>query len=201
MGIFFPNIINGNFFNEGRNQIKWLQPATKVKRSFSTTSGLDGKKSVKGTVAFLGAKKGSNKYQQAYYDAMIPLYYLSPVTLLRSLSTGEVFAYRASVIEKAFKKKMGDVLGKSIAGFDMDKFMGEVLNGNGTGYISSLTGSIAPDLLKKMEKFISQQERWNKLAYNFSAISRLKDTVTKKVKAMIEKVRRRDKRCGWEKTS
>jgi hypothetical protein len=186
-GNLLPNIINGNFFNEGRNQIKWLQPATKVKRSFSTTSGLGGKKSVKGTVAFLGAKKGSNKYQQAYYDSMIPLYYLSPVTLLKSLSTGEVFAYRASVIEKAFKKKMGDVLGKSIAGFDMDKFMGEVLNGNGTGYISSLTGSIAPDLLKKMEKFISQQERWNKLAYNFSAISRLKDTVTKKVKAMIEK--------------
>ncbi len=186
-GNLLPNIITGDFFNDNRNQIRWLQPAKQFERTFTTNVGLRGKTRAKGTVKFLGAKEGSNKFQQSYYDAMAPLYYLSPVTLVKSLGNGEAFAYRASVIEKAFKKEMQDVLEKSIAGFDMNKFMEEILNGNGEAYLSTLTGSIAPDLLKKMEKFIGKQERWNKLAYNFSAISRAKDAVTKKLEEMIEK--------------
>ena len=186
-GNLLPNVINGKFFNDNFNQIKWLQPAKQFERTFTTNVGLRGNRRAEGKVKFLDVKEGSNKFQQAYYDSMAPLYYLSPVTLVKSLGNGEVFAYRANLIEKAFKKKMGDVLSKSIAGFDMDKFMGEVLSGNGEAYLATLTDSIAPDLLKKMEKFIGQQERWNKLAYNFSAISRLKDDITKKVKDMIEK--------------
>ena len=186
-GNLFANIINGDFFNDNRNQIGWLQPAKQFERTFTTKVGLRGNKRVKGTVKFLGAKEGSNKFQQSYYDAMAPLYYLSPVTWVKSLGNGEVFAYRASVIEKAFKKKMSDVLAENIAGFDMNKFMEEILNGNGEAYLSTITDSIAPDLLKKMEKFIGEQERWNKLAYNFSAISRAKDAVTKRVQEMIEK--------------
>lgn len=186
-GNLLPNVINGKFFSDRFNQIEWLQPAKPFERTFTTNVGLRGKKRVEGKVKFLDAKKGSNKFQQAYYDAMAPLYYLSPVTLVKSLGNGEVFAYTANVIEKAFKKKMGDVLSKSIAGFDMDKFMGEVLSGNGEAYLATLTDSIAPDLLKKMEKFIGQQERWNKLAYNFSAISRARDDITKRLNEMIEK--------------
>ncbi len=186
-GNLLPNVINGKFFNDTFNQIKWLQPAKPFERTFTTNVGLRGKKRVKGKVKFLDAKEGSNKFQQAYYDSMVPLYYLSPVTLVKSLGNGEVFAYTANVIEKAFKKKMGDVLSKNIAGFDMDKFMGEVLSGNGEAYLATLTDSIAPDLLKKMEKFIGQEERWNKLAYNFSAISRARDDITKRLNEMIEK--------------
>jgi hypothetical protein len=186
-GNLLPNVINGKFFNDNFNQIKWLQPAKPSERTFTTNVGLRGEKRVKGKVKFLEAKEGSNKFQQSYYDAMVPLYYLSPVTLVKSLGNGEVFAYRANVIEKAFKKKMEDVLSKNIAGFDMDKFMGEVLNGNGEAYLATLTDSIAPDLLKKMEKFIGQQERWNKLAYNFSAISRAKEKTQKWINENIGK--------------
>jgi hypothetical protein len=186
-GNLFGNVVTGDFFNANRNRIEWLQPAKQYERTFITKTGLRGKKSVKGSVKFLDAKKGSNKFQQSYYDAMMPLYYLSPVTLARSLATGEVFAYRANLIEKEFRKKMEKVLAEKIANFNMDNFMAEVLNGNGEAYLTALTESISPELLKKMEKFIGQQERWNKLAYNFSAISRTRDEIVNKVKGLIEK--------------
>jgi hypothetical protein len=186
-GNLLPNIINGNFFNDNSNKIGWLQPAKQFERTFTTNVGLSGNRRVEGKVKFLDVKEGSNKFEQAYYDSMAPLYYLSPVTLVKSLGNGEVFAYRANLIEKAFKKEMGDVLSKSIASFDMKEFMGEVLSGNGEAYLATLKDSIAPELLKKMEKFIGQQERWNKLAYNFSAISRARDDITKRLNEMIEK--------------
>jgi hypothetical protein len=113
---------------------------------------------------------------------MTPLYYLSPVTWVKSLGNGEVFAYRAHLIRKTFEKKiLGEVKG-ALAGFDMEQFMAEIVEGRGMDYINSLSGTVNADLMKKLEKFIGKEGRMTKMAYRFSAVSRMK----KKIQDFIE---------------
>ncbi|MFA7627833.1 MAG: CHAP domain-containing protein [Candidatus Dojkabacteria bacterium] len=178
-GNLLPNIINGNFFNDNLNQIKWLQPAEKSGLTFGPAfkDGTWKKGDNKWKLEFLVAKKKEgpgSKFLNSYAEAMTPLYYLSPVTWVKSLGTGEVFAYRAHLIKKTFEKKiLGDVKG-ALAGFDMQAFMDGIMDGKGIDYINSLGGTVNADLMKKLEKFIGQEGRMTKMAYRFSAISRMK---------------------------
>ncbi|HRY22253.1 MAG TPA: hypothetical protein P5311_00600 [Candidatus Dojkabacteria bacterium] len=178
-GNLLPNIINGNFFNGNLNRIEWLQPATKKKLTFGSAfkDGTWKKGDKKWELEFLAPKERTgpgSKFLNAYTEAMTPLYYLSPVTWVKSLGNGEVFAYRAHLIQKTFEKKiLGEVKG-ALAGFDMEQFMAGIVEGKGMDYINSLSGTVNADLMKKLEKFIKKEGRMTKMAYRFSAVSRMK---------------------------
>ncbi|KUK67211.1 MAG: Uncharacterized protein XD87_0263, partial [candidate division WS6 bacterium 36_33] len=186
-GNLLPNVINGNFFNPTLNRIEWLQPATKNKLTFGSAfkDGTWKEGDKKWDLEFLVAKERTgpgSKFLNAYTEAMTPLYYLSPVTWVKSLGNGEVFAYRAHLIQKTFEKKiLGEVKG-ALAGFDMEQFIAEIVEGRGMDYINSLSGTVNADLMKKLEKFIGKEGRMTKMAYRFSAVSRMK----KKIQDFIE---------------
>lgn len=181
-GNLLPNVINGNFFNGRVNQIEWLQPAKKAKLKFGSSfkDGTWKKDDNKWELEFLVPKEKTgpgSKFKNAYAEAMTPLYYLSPVTWVKSLGTGEVFAYRAHLIKKTFEKQILKDVESALAGFDMQAFMDGIMEGKGMDYINSLSGTINEDLMKKLEKFMKQEGRMTKMAYRFSGISRMKQKI------------------------
>jgi len=101
-GKLLPNVIDGKFFDARRNTIPWLQPSQESTREFK----IKPTDPQKNKVSFHREKVTGNKLLDNYYEGMNGVYYLSPVTLVKSLSTGEVFAYRAHRVEKMFKKRM-----------------------------------------------------------------------------------------------
>ncbi len=187
-GNLLPNIINGKFFDDRYNKIEWLQPSESFEREVFGTVGFGkGKKFKDEKVAFHKAKTGGDRFANSYYEGMNSLYYMSPATWVKSLATGEIFAYRAYVVEKVFKKKMEEVLSQSIEGFNMDNFLKGVLNGNGQDYLDLWEGNVSDEVFRKIKNFVMKEERLNKLAYQFSAIARARDRIKKYIEENIAK--------------
>ncbi len=177
-GDLLPNIINGKFFEDKYNQISWLQPSQVVK--LATGSGSEVKVHM-GKFNPKGSKLSNN-----YNEAMNSLYYLSPGTWAKTLATGEGFAYIAKIAEKNFRKDMEALLTSSVPGFNMNTFLKDVMNGNGSTAIAGL-GTISSANLKKIERFAKKYKRFGDLGHRFGALSRVRDTVNDYLEAKLFK--------------
>ena len=166
-GDLLPNIINGKFFEDKYNQISWLQPSKE-----------DELKTALGPAIKLHmGKKGKSDFSNRYFESMNSLYYLSPGTWAKTLATGEGFAYIAKIAEKNFKKDMESLLTSSVPGFNMNTFLQDIMNGNGSTAIAGL-GTMSSANLKKIEKFAKKYKRFGDLGYTFGALARVRKKAT-----------------------
>jgi len=166
-GNLIPDILNGKFFEDKYNQIRWLQPTYSEK--LITGEG--------NTVNLHWAKStGRNVVKDSYYESMTALYYLSPVTWVKTLTTGEGFAYLAKVSERKFKAQMGAMLSANVPGFDMGNFLGQLMQGNSQNAIRNL-GALSQADIAKITKFAKRYSRLGKLTNTFSTLSRVRDAI------------------------
>jgi hypothetical protein len=170
-GNLIPNIINGKFFDENRNQIRWLQPSKMETKKFN---GKEFKIHV--------GKGEGGPLKSTYYSSMNAVYYMSPVTWARSLTDGEIFAY-AGHIRREFLKKSEFV--KGLAGFDIEEFMKGLEEGDDS-YLTRIAGSLTEKQLEKLQNFAKWDKTLGNLAYVFSTPTRIKKFFEDKVKAYIE---------------
>lgn len=225
-GNLLPSLINGKFFDGRYNQISWLQPSQEKKKKIKVRGR--GGTLYEGELAFhqekfkgkrdrlgnyvrdrfgnIEVENGWDKFSNDYYEGMNAFYYMSPVTLVKSLVTGEIFAYRAYLGEKRFMRMMTKKLknlsagGKDINPFldklnlDGDKkglaFLFEKINaGEGADFLNEYADLLdSLGLTEEFKKFITNQEKFNKLAYQFSAVKRLRAAIEEKAKALIYKI-------------
>lgn len=190
-GNLLPNIINGKFFTSKYNKIAWLQPS-------ETKAGLLGLGM--GDLEVHYGKRTGNKFKDIAYDKMNSLYYLSPVTWVKTLYNGEGFAYmmlkNREKFEKSLATMMGQKLGKLTNGDDVFK----LLAGNDKALLNLLSGKLTaaeeslllsqfspelqavlknPQASKILSGFLKKDSRLRKLVDTFSFVSRVKARVAK----------------------
>lgn len=160
-GQLLPAIISGDFFDERKNTaFKGILQPTVGKKS---RSGIDFKvaKDVVG-----------NKFLSKYNQMMTDAYYMTPGSLVKTLYTGEGFAYRAFKQQNKLEKLMGAEKWKDKV--DFSQLFGE----KGQEYLDSLTSILDQEKFDTISKFYKSNTKLQKLAFNFGAISRAKKTVT-----------------------
>lgn len=168
-------LFTGDFFDPNKNKT-WICPTDASERKTLKDSSVDrfsklGKNG--GGIGFRIAARTGNKYVDWYNERMIGLYYSSPIVRIKSLATGELFARRAYEEMNKFNKRFG---GK-IQGFDMKELFdkdGNVVN----DYLARLMGNVSEDQKQALTKFLKNNEKWNKLAFRFSAIKRRQDAIS-----------------------
>lgn len=204
-GGMLPAIINGNFFDPGRNSIKWLMP-TEMKNYH-----------IKGDFLLRGvhmARKSDSKYAfvrgvtNNVYEKLNGLYYLSPVTWVKSLYTGEIFAHRMAKNMDKFEHLMNTRF-KNLELKFSDKFWGAFAKG-GDNILGVFDGSIAPEKLasllgpnyasmdaeffkilkdplakEQFMKFMQKDSKWRNLTHMFSGGQRLKEKIANKLNELV----------------
>lgn len=186
-GQLIPAILNGDFFNADKNLVRELLP-TKEQSALirdihgNTVRGADGKDL---KIKYLVAADSKNKLSTAYNRMMTEIYYYTPASFLKNLSTGERTMY--------FLMKQQAKMAKRFSGLDMDQLFGP----NGEAYLASLAGVFGAKDLGVIKKFFTANKRQQRLALSFAKVGDFKSKVTgfflnspvqKGIKAMREKV-------------
>lgn len=167
-GQLIPAIISGDFFDPRKNNI-FEGKFVPVKQQSFGLGVLDDKgveQSIKINVA-----KGRGGAMGRYDQVMTDIYYLTPGSLVKTLYTGEGFAYRALRQRDKFLK--GDIA-KRYGNIEFTKLFGV----DGETYLTSIAGSMSPEDLARVTKFLKKNKGLQKLAYNFGFIDRTKKQVT-----------------------
>jgi hypothetical protein len=160
-GNLMGNILNGKFFADKYNQINWLQPS---KEQAFTRRGH--------SLKIHAAKEATNRFQQAYFDKMNSVYYLSPAAWVKTLIDGEGFGYLAYRSQEKFKKQ---ILGE-ISNFDWTRFLAELEKGD-DAYVRSLAGRVSTQQMEMIDKFLKKDARLSNLYKTFGTISRIRDKI------------------------
>ncbi len=183
--------VTGDFFDKRKSKASWLLP----------TADNDGsvKIYVKGKedplkVSFLTPKTGENKFANAYYEKMMSIYYMNPVTWIKSLGTGEAFAYKLSKLEEKFTKQILEEL--KDYDFAKDFEIGKLFDKDSEQYLDFLKTTITADQMKTISKFMKSRNNWANLTRIFSSGKRAKDKIGEFLR---DKIKRniREKVGGW----
>ncbi len=164
-GQFVPAVLSGDFFDERKNNVfeGSLQPVVE-----KNIGGSDLKFKVPKVVTGKGGK-----YLNKYYQMMTDTYYLTPASWVKTLYTGEGFAYRAFKKKQKFTKLLEkDGLGSIV---DIEKLLGK----DGKLYLDSLTRVLDSEKYDKVMKFVNNNDRLQKLATRFGTLGRLKGNASK----------------------
>jgi len=163
-GQLVPAILSGDFFDERKNTIfkGQLQPTVTKKMG---DSGVEFKapKMLKGP-----GSKFLNKYNQMMTDT----YYLTPSAWVKTLYTGEGFAYRSFKEQQKFLKMLDE---KGLK--DLVK-MEELLGKESKKYIDYLNQVLDQKDLEKVLKFVKKNERLENLAKRFNMLSKARSNVS-----------------------
>lgn len=151
-GDFLGDLAKGDFFDEEKSKVKSLQPVT----DFTLGNG----------VKIKVEKEQTNSLRKTYDEKMTGLYYSNPLTLLKSLVTGEAFGYRAYKSLLSFTKEF-----KTQYGIDLEvkKLLGE----DSEGYMRSLAENLNQEQLDALERFLLKNKSLLDAAYLFNTGSRI----------------------------
>ena len=161
-GQLVPAILTGDFFDDRKNSAfhNRLQPTEKAK-------GLSG-------VEFKAPKKGNSVLEDNYYQMMTDMYYLTPAAWVKTLYTGEGFAYGAF----KSKQKLLKLLDKK--GLKEAFKIEDLLGADGQEYIDYLTQILDQKDFNAISKFVKNNKRLENLAKRFSFLSRKRDEFSQK---------------------
>lgn len=169
-GKLIPAILNGDFFDENKNTVFNLQPTVSKSILIRDSKGLEfiaanGKPL---EIKYHIAKSGNNALSSAYNKMMTELYYYTPASFLKNLSTGERTAY--------FLKKQQDKMMKAFGskGLDMEKLFGP----DGDTYLASLSSVFGAKDLAVIQKFFRSNKAQQELALSFAKIGNLKNKIS-----------------------
>ena len=180
-GQLLPYLINGKFFDDRYNSLGWFQPTQQQSFTSSYKWGIDketGARARTGVgVAFKAPKQSDNVFIQTYTNQMTELYYLSPATLIRSLATGEVFAYRAFKTEQKLIKILASDVIKNIPGFNEEDFLTALKGGKLEEYLGTVQNLMDAETFNQVKKIGSVLARQAKLAQVFSTPARFKQKI------------------------
>ncbi len=166
--------ITGAFFDPSNKS--WANPLDIASRKTLSEAGVRGfsKINVNGSdIGFKIAKTSGSRYSQAYNDAMLKIYYNTPVARIKSLFNGELYAYKVYENMNKFQNKFGN----SITGFDMSK----LINDKGEVddiYLDSIISVVPAEQVEAITKFLKKDERLRKIAYRFNTVKRWQDKVS-----------------------
>lgn len=163
-GQLLPAIITGDFFDERKNTVwdKKLQPTVTTK-----LFGLEEDYKVPKVLQGAG-----NQFMNRYYQMMTDMYYMTPTSLIKTLSNGEGFAYRAFKQKNKFLKMMQDESWDNLV--EIERLFGS----EGEAYLNSLLNTLDQNKFDKLTKFVKKNKRLRKAAYNFGAINRWKKKIS-----------------------
>lgn len=194
-GQLLPAILTGDFFDSRKNTVWGLQPTQemdfkygnflvddkdgfikiKIAKTYDEVEVDESGKVIegKGVRGPLGRKVktlrvSSRSLSKAYNQMMTDIYYLTPAVLVRTLGTGERFAYKAHRQVENFLDKYKHLF----PNLDLEKLFGP----DGENYL--VTFSNLEDFAK-LEEFFRKNKRLRTLAYNFGVLDRTKRKITK----------------------
>ncbi|HKM20347.1 MAG TPA: hypothetical protein VJY47_03985 [Candidatus Dojkabacteria bacterium] len=178
-GRVVPAIMNGDFFDAKKNTMWDLQPRDMDRTMRLTYLDRSGKLVATEYRGFL-AKKGKNRFQQAYYDGMMDFYYrFAPMGIIENITTGHGYARQAYNQRESFIENFRVFSGGKLTGkIDWDK----LFSAEGVAYLHSLEND--PNfaiLLKFIEDNRGQLEKFNRLtatANQFNLIEKIKKEIT-----------------------
>ncbi len=206
-GALLPSILDRSFFDEGKNQMKWLQPSRKKELLIGQEWDSKQKKFVDIKMVVHMGKEHKNKFVQSAYDQLNSLYYLSPATWVESLYTGEIFAFWAEKGRSKFQKSVESIISKKIGKFKLDEKFLESLNQNDKKIMDLLEGKLSatdmadiyktfpsleklindPKAKKMLQKFLKSDSSLRNLTNFFNMPTRFKDSISKKLNEVFGK--------------
>jgi hypothetical protein len=182
-GQLLPAILSGDFFDKRKNTMfdgKFMPVDEKEIRGISRFIQTDKDDIPKFKIPKVMMDGKGKEFMNVYYKMMTEVYYYTPATLVRSLSTGEVFAYRAFKQQEKFLKLMEK------EGW-LDKVnLDELFGKDGEAYLHSFTDILDQEKFDKLLKFAKKNERLQKMAYQFGTLGRAKKRFTKLITDRLE---------------
>jgi hypothetical protein len=157
---FVPDFLTGKFFS-AQNKKDWLRPS---RRAVFQRKGIG--------VNFYAPKKSMNKHQSRYFQEMNKMYYLSPITWVRTLTTGEMFAFLGYQTEQKYKQKILS----QIENFNWNRFLEDLQRGD-YSYFRSVEARLNSKQKELIEEFLKKDSRFSSFAISFSTLSRLRGQI------------------------
>jgi hypothetical protein len=174
-GQLLPAILSGDFFDKRKNTIfegKFLPVQEKEVLGIGRFIQTDRDEIPKFKIPRVVTGKGS-KFMNEYYRMMTEAYYNTPSVWIKTLATGEGFAYRAFKQQEKFLKLMEKE--GWLDRVNLDQLFGE----NGEAYLHSFTNVLDQGKFDKLLKFVKKNEKLQKMAFRFGALGRAKSRFTK----------------------
>jgi len=171
-GQLVPAILSGDFYDGRKNKIfdgKYMPVDEKA------VLGIKGKFKIPKVATGRGSK-----FMNKYYQMMTDLYYMTPTSLIKTLGTGEGFAYRTYKNQQKFLEMMRR------QGWQVTVDLEQLFGSNGTAYLNSLSNVLSQERYQTLLQFAKDNEKLQKLAIRFGVLNRLKTNFTELLKKRIE---------------
>lgn len=174
-----PSIINGDFFDSGKNTI--FNPVEKKKVATEL---------IPGGVEIFRAKDGKSKFKNAYFDMGESLYYLTPRSLIRTLTfNGEGFA---RILDRNIKALEGIGIDKeSIVKGALGKISDEDIKKLIDEKFANLSDIEKDKIKKKIQNLMKSNSTYTKLTKIFSTNARIQGKIKGLVSLRMKKIRAR----------